>query len=86
MANEERRAEPRVRSRGPVNLLPDRAGSIAGIIYDVSISGICVDAEAGLPAGSTVRIEGEGFLGEGVVQHCSEHEGRYRIGLALTPM
>jgi hypothetical protein len=69
-----------------VNLLVERAGSVAGTIYDVSISGISVDAEAGLPAGSMVRIEGEGFLGEGVVQHCSECGGRYRIGVALTPL
>jgi len=82
MANDERRTESRLRSRGVVTLL---SGDIAarGTVYDVSLSGLAVDADAAIHPGAPVKIDGEGFTGAGIVRYCGPHHGRYRIGIEL---
>ena len=83
MTNEERRTEFRVRSRGPVSLIGGAGEAVTGTIYDVSISGLAVEADSAMCIGLPVRIEGEGFTGEGVVRYCGQHNSRYRIGIIL---
>jgi len=82
MTEDERRTESRVRSRGLVTLLSgDKAAR--GSVYDVSLSGLAVEADAAIHPGAPVKIEGEGFIGAGVVRYCGLHHGRYRIGIEL---
>jgi hypothetical protein len=83
MTNDERRTEFRVRSRGPVSLTGDAGEAVTGTIYDVSISGLAVDTDSAMRIGLPVRIEGQGFTGEGVVRYCGQHNGRFRIGIIL---
>jgi hypothetical protein len=82
MTNDERRAESRVRSRGRVTLLSgDKAAS--GTVYDVSLTGLGVDADIAIHPGAAVKIDGEGFTAAGIVRYCGPHHGRYRIGIEL---
>ena len=85
MTNEERRRERRVRSRGPVSLVAEGCEPVSGTIFDVSISGISVDSEHAIGLGSPVRIDGQGFAGDGIVRYCGPHHGRFRIGIELVP-
>jgi hypothetical protein len=85
MKNHEQRKEPRVRSRGHVNLLAGGADAVSGTIHDVSPSGISVVAESEISIGTLVRIEGAGFTGHGVVRYCSRQGQGYRVGVALGP-
>ncbi len=83
MSTGERRREPRIQSRGPVQLLANGLQRIPGTILDVSISGISVDAEAALSPETPVKIDCGDFIAEGIVRYCRRQGQRYCIGIAL---
>jgi hypothetical protein len=85
MTNDNARREPRVRSRGPVSLVVDDSAAIAATIFDSSPAGLSIDAENGVELDRTVRIEGQGFTGEGIVRYCGRRGEYFRIGLELIP-
>ena len=85
MSDDDRRREPRIRSRGPVNLLAGGADVVSGTIHDVSPSGISVVAKTGITAGTRIQIDGDGFTGHGVVRYCYRHGQSYRLGVAVGP-
>lgn len=57
---EDRRAEPRNKSRGRFQLLVDGAEPLATTAYNTSPSGICLEAFAPVETGTAVRVDGEG--------------------------
>src|SRR5260370_10404965 len=72
MATDEKRFEPRYRSKGIVTLLVEGSGPIPCSIYDVSPSGrgLGVETSADLGAGAAVIIDGCGFSAHGIVRFC----------------
>jgi hypothetical protein len=85
MSNGNVRAEPRVKSKGEFGLLVDGRDPITAHVYDVSLSGICLETEIGLECGTPVTLDGDGIIAEGVVRYCKLDGDRYRIGIALQP-
>lgn len=83
---EDRRAEPRNKSRGRFQLLVDGAEPLATTAYNTSPSGICLEAFAPVETGTAVRVDGEGFIAHGVVRYCNNHRGAYRIGISFVPV
>ena len=80
---EERRKEPRIRTRGLVRLVTSDA-TVSGHIFDWSNSGACVEADGPLPKGVPVLMEAEGFETSGTIRYCApSNENNYLIGLAL---
>jgi uncharacterized protein (DUF433 family) len=78
---------PERRKEGPfrhdVHLQVRGSGAIAGLLQDVSKSGIEVDTGCWIGVGSHVRIEGDGFATEGKVRYCEPQRYGYRIGISL---
>ena len=85
MRAEDKRKETRVRSRGRLNLIVEGAAPISAKISDVSVTGLCVEAEEALPSGVAVRLDSVGFTAHGIVRYCGREQGGYRIGIALEP-
>ena len=89
MTNDDKRSNPRIRSKGIVTLLPEGGVPVHDAsIYDVSPSGLGLGLEtpAGLAPGTAVAIRGTGFAAQGVVRY-SYHMGQvFRLGIELTPV
>jgi len=83
MEQHEKRSEPRVRSRGQVQLLTEAGQAIAATVYDVSPGGMCVESREPLASGLPVRVEVHGLEARGVVRYCRKHEDRYQLGVRL---
>jgi PilZ domain len=86
MAFEDRRAEPRVKSRGCFQLFVGGTTPLTTTVYDTSPSGICVEAVVPVEINTAVRLDGEGFVADGVVRFCKRDGGTYRIGICFVPM
>jgi hypothetical protein len=86
MHDNDQRKEPRIRSRGRVNLLADGADAVSATIHDVAPSGISVVAESEISVDTPVQIDGDGFTGHGVVRYCRRHGQTYRLGVELEPL
>jgi hypothetical protein len=86
MTFEDRRAEPRVKSRGSFQLFVGGATPLTTTVYDTSPSGICLEAVVPVEIDTAVRLDGEGFIADGVVRFCKNHGGTYRIGICFVPM
>src|SRR4051812_9353776 len=85
MMSENLRKEPRIRSRGAVQLWMGDTDPIPGVIQDVSVYGMCVETEIAMPRGIGVRIVGTGFTGEAVIRYCYARGSSFRIGMELVP-
>ena len=83
MTDQERRKEQRVRSRGQVTLSAETGDNVAGTIYDVSVSGLSVEAARGIPIGTAVEVESLGFAASGEVSYCERRGAVFRIGVQL---
>jgi hypothetical protein len=86
MACEDRRVEPRVKSRGCFQLIVGGATPLTTTVYDTSPSGICLEAVVPVEINTAVRLDGEGFVADGVVRFCKNEGGTYRIGVCFVPM
>jgi hypothetical protein len=84
MMFEERRVEERVRSKGRFQLFVDGAEPLT--VYNTSPTGICVEAIAPVEKETEVRLDGEGFVANGVVRYCERLGGLYRIGIGFVPV
>ena len=80
---EEQRKEPRIRSRGSVQLLVNGSQRVPGTISDVSVSGIGVEAEAAISPETPVKIDCGDIIAEGIVRFCRRQGPRYYIGISL---
>lgn len=85
MSNDNARSERRVKSKGEFGLLVEGLDLITACVYDVSPSGICLEAKIGLECGTSVTLDGDGIIAEGVVRYCKAEGELYRIGIALRP-
>jgi hypothetical protein len=85
MSNDNGRAERRVKSKGEFGLLVDGRDPITAHVFDVSPSGICLETEIGLECGTSVTLDGDGLMAEGVVRYCRAEGESYRIGISLRP-
>jgi hypothetical protein len=85
MSDKNARSECRVRSKGEFWLLVEGLDPLTATVYDVSPSGICLEAEIGLESGTAVTLDGDGIIAEGVVRYCKPTGELYRIGIALQP-
>jgi hypothetical protein len=85
MSAENQRSESRVKSRGRFELQMEGAEPVVGEVCDVSLSGICLEAERKVEIGTPVRLDGDDIVADGVVRYCALRDGRYRIGIALLP-
>lgn len=85
MGSERQRVEPRVKSRGRFGILVEGEKPILADVCDVSISGICLEAEASVAVGTSVQLDGNGIVADGIVRYCHAQGGKYRIGVALQP-
>jgi len=85
MAIDEKRAEPRHRSKGIVTLLMEGAGPLQCRIYDVSPSGLGLGLETrvSLAPGTAVVIESAAFAASGVVRFCYHTGELCRLGIEL---
>ena len=81
---DKRRKEVRVALRRTVQLHIGRVGPVAATLYDVSKSGIAVEARRWIDVGTRVRIGGAGFAAEGEVRYCEPQPHGYRIGIFKT--
>ena len=79
------RSERRVKSKGRFGLLVNGTEAINAAVYDVSPSGICLEAETEVAIGTPVQLDGDGIVAEGVVRYCNAEGRIYRIGVALLP-
>jgi hypothetical protein len=77
------RKEPRIRSRGFVQVVVGELQRIEATIRDVSPSGLSVEAPVRVPLGTKVNIDVGLYTSEGIVRHCSAHGSQYRIGVEL---
>jgi PilZ domain len=55
---------------------------IAAVLYDVSKSGIALEAPRWIRVGTRVRVDGAGFAAEGEVRYCEPQTHGYRIGIS----
>ena len=82
---ENQRAERRIKSKGRFALSVAGGDSVLANVCDISISGMCLEAEKGIEPGSAVRLDGDGIIADGVVRYCRFENGLYWIGVALQP-
>jgi len=85
MISEDRRVEPRVKSKGCFQLFVGGATPLTTSVYDTSPSGICLEALVPVEIDTAVRLDGEGFVADGVVRFCKNDGGTYRIGICFVP-
>ena len=74
-----------MKSKGEFGVFVEGLDPITASVYDVSPSGICLEAKVGLECGTVVRLDGDGIIAEGVVRYCKPEGELYRIGIALQP-
>ena len=86
MMFEERRVEERVKSKGRFQLFVDGAEPLTTTVYNTSPTGICVEAIAPVEKETEVRLDGEGFVANGVVRYCERLGGLNRIGICFVPV
>jgi hypothetical protein len=85
MSDAQRRREPRVKSRGAVELRDSGGNIVQGKVYDISESGLSIQSQAALTPGQPVEVDCGGLVADAVVRHCLPVDGAYRIGLELLP-
>jgi len=82
----QKRAEPRVRSRGKFDLVIEGEGPITAWLCDVSESGLCLKTQTPVEPGQAVRLDGNGLIADGVVRYCRPEGDLCVIGVALVPV
>ena len=81
----EKRTETRFRSRGEFCIVTDDGQRIQAKLVDTSPSGLGLNAESAVDAGSAILLENSGIeVAAGVVQHCSPDGARFFLGIALS--
>lgn len=85
MSDDQRRREPRVKSRGVVEVRVAGGNAVSVSVYDISESGLSIRSEAALPLGQPVEVDCGGLVADAIVRHCLAVDGSYRIGLELLP-
>ena len=83
MMSDDRRAEERLKSGGQFQLLVGGAEPLKATVYNTSPSGICLEAIVPVEKETEVRLDGEGFVADGVVRYCEKCGGLYRIGIGF---
>lgn len=78
-----RRREDRMPAEGPALLEGDSLEAISVEVLDVSSGGMQLLSVRPANVGSTVRVSGSKVEYLGVVRHCSEVQGGFRIGVQL---
>ncbi|MBV9506638.1 MAG: hypothetical protein JO323_16725 [Acidobacteriia bacterium] len=58
---------------------------ILATVNEISVSGISLNVETALAAGTPVNLDGFGIVASGIVRNCSWQGGSYRIGIELRP-
>ena len=82
----QKRGEPRVRSRGKLDLLIEGESPITAWLCDVSESGLCLKTQSPVEPGRVVRLDGNGLMADGVVRYCRTEGELCVIGVALVPV
>lgn len=72
-----------MKSRGCFQLFVGAAQPLTTTVYDTSPSGICLEAVVPVEIDTAVRLDGEGFIADGVVRFCKNHGGTHRIGICF---
>ena len=85
MRDAQRRKEPRIRSRGLVELRVAGGSAVTGTVHDISESGLSIRSQAAVPPGQPVEVDCSGLVADAVVRHCRLIDGAYHIGLELLP-
>jgi PilZ domain len=85
MSAECQRTEKRIKSKGQFLILMEGGEPVLATVCNISVSGICLEAERGVEPGKAVQLDGNGIVADGVVRHCRFENGLYRIGVALQP-
>jgi hypothetical protein len=78
-----RRREDRMRTEGPALLEGDSLEAISVEVLNVSSGGMQLFSVRPAGVGGTVRVSGSNVEYLGVVRHCSEVQGGFRIGVQL---
>jgi hypothetical protein len=86
MTSEGHRVEHGVKSRGQFQLLVNGAEALTTTVYHTAPFGISLEAVTPVGTGTAVRLDGEGFIADGVVRYCNSHGGTYRIGICFVPV
>lgn len=88
MNDENKRSEPRIRSKGVLTLMADGAGPVEASILDVSPSGLGLglEAAAGFTIGTPVEIHGAWLTASGVVRFSHQRGQTFRLGIELIPV
>jgi PilZ domain len=86
MDQKQRRMENRIPWRGTLQLIVPGSGPLEATIADISEFGCGLDVERAVEIGITAEIHGNGFEGAGIIRRCDPRNGRFRLGVELTPV